>query len=71
MCAGFWFGTSRQVIFALAHGGHDGFAAFALITAGQAVDLERGPRGALFGGGEAAFAEKFRHAESVFAIARL
>ena len=44
-------------------GGHDGFAALALITAGQAVDFKRRPRAALFHGREAALAEQFFHAD--------
>ena len=49
-------------------GRDDGLAAFALVAAGQAVDFERGPGGALFGGREAAFAKQFRHAEELFAF---
>ena len=45
--AGSWFGTRRMVILARAQAGHNGLAAFALVAAGQAVDLERGPGGAL------------------------
>ncbi len=45
--------------------GHDGFAASALITAGQAVDLKGGTRAALFHGREAAFAEKFFHTKQL------
>ena len=38
-------------------GGNDGFAAFTLITAGEAVNLKCGPRAALLGGRETAFAK--------------
>src|SRR5204863_7638193 len=43
--------------------GDDRLAAFALVTAREAVDLKRRPGGALFVRREAAFAEQFRHAE--------
>src|SRR5207249_4826967 len=43
--------------------GDDRLAAFALVTAGQAVDLKRRPRGALFLRRVAAFAEQFRDTE--------
>src|SRR5262249_35849291 len=47
---------------------HDGFAAFALITARQPIDLECRPRGTLLDRREASFAKQSRHAEefSVF-----
>ena len=50
-------------------GGDDRLAAFALITAGQAVDLERRSRGALFLRGVAALAEHLRDTEE-FPISR-
>ena len=43
--------------------GHDSFAALALVAAGEAVDLERRPRGALLVGREAFFAKERLHAE--------
>ena len=44
-------------------GRHDGFAARALITAGQAVDFKRRPRTALLERCEPAFAEQFFHTD--------
>ena len=43
--------------------GHDGFAALALVAAGEAVDLERRPSGTLLVGREAFFAKERLHAE--------
>ena len=69
MRAGLWFGTRRQVILAPRPGGHDGFAARALIAAGQAVDFKRRPRAALFHGRETALAEQLFHAEQFLKFA--
>ena len=41
---------------------HDGFAPLALVAAGEAVDLERRPRGTLLVGREAFFAKEGLHA---------
>src|SRR5664280_1712584 len=44
---------------------HNRLAAFALITAGEAVDLKRGPRTALFRGRKTVFAEQLRRTEQL------
>src|SRR6185369_1871862 len=45
---------------------HNGFAAFTLVTAGESVDFQSGPRATLFNRRAAALAEKFRNPEKLF-----
>ena len=49
-------------------GRHDGLAAFALVAAGEAVDFEGRPGGALFERRETAFAEELGHAEEFLVL---
>ena len=70
MRAGSWSGTRRKVSLARAQDGTMVLLAFALVAAGQAVDLDGRPRAALLDKGVAALAEQLGHAQE-FAVLRL